>query len=104
MTERSVGAFHPIAPLPLGHVGRIVRAFPGSQVISPSFFNTSRWCHTVVVDLPTVLAISLTVVGWVLMTVFKTVIRDTERMLATPRPCNRVGVRSRHMTSMGLVS
>ncbi len=34
-----------------------------------------------VVDLPTVLAISLTVVGWVLMTVVKTVSRDTERML-----------------------
>jgi len=76
----------------------MVRALPGSQVISPSSFNTSRWCHTVVVDLPTVLAISLTVVGWVAMTVLRTVIRDTERMLAKPIPCSRVGVRSRHTT------
>lgn len=80
------------------HVGRMVRAFPFSQVISPSSFKTSRWCHTVVVDLPTVLAISLTVVGWVLMTVLRTVIRDTERMLAGLRPCSRAGVRSRHRT------
>jgi len=75
------GLFHPVAPLLLGHVGRIVRALPLSQVTNPSSRNTSRWCHTVVVDRPTVLAISLTVVGWVLMTVVRTVSRDTERML-----------------------
>lgn len=76
-----------------------MRAFPGSQVMSPSSFNTSRWCHTVVVDLPTVLAISLTVVGWVLMTVLRTVIRDTERMLAGRVSCSRVGVWCRVTTA-----
>ncbi len=72
LTEGGVGAFHPVATFLLGHTGRMVRAFPRSQVTSPSSRNASKWYQTVVDDNPTVLAISRTVVGWVSIIVWST--------------------------------